>query len=123
MTGDRSGKKVWLGRVLALAALVVAGPPAATAQSARTSASMSITVTVVRSCTVDVASTPTSLAESPSTAQLAASSEPACTLKCGKDAVAYPLKAGSSSTPVASNNYAAVTRSPDGRAVVIQFQP
>jgi hypothetical protein len=101
-------------------ALAMVSPIDAGAQSSQSS-SMSITVTVTRSCTVEAVAAVALLGEPPSASQSVAAALPAYSIRCGKKTVAYPLQPGLSQAGQSTNWWPAVTRSVDGRSVVIQF--
>jgi hypothetical protein len=105
----------------AAATLIVLGTAAgAAAQTQRTSAPLSVSATVVRSCTVEQVRVPTLPSGPSSTGQPVPPSGPAYRLRCGQQTVTYPVQPGSP-TVVGKSAPATVAGSADGRGVVIQF--
>jgi hypothetical protein len=102
--------------------LVLAGPTGVDAQSSPATAPLSVSVTVVRSATVEAVEARSLPGQTSPTGQPAPSPGPTYTLRYGKDTLSYPVQPGPTPTLVGAGvSPATVTRSSDGRKVVIQF--
>jgi hypothetical protein len=104
---------------VSVALLVLGAAAGAAAQARRQSAPLTVSVTIVRPCSVE---TPGALrAPTDQSAAGGQASEP-ITIRCGRTTSAYSLQPGAGVTPMPGTTaQPVVSRARDGRTVTIQF--
>jgi hypothetical protein len=108
------------GLAVAAAVLLPGSATDVAAQTQRASAPLSVSATVVQTCTVEGVRVPT-LPGTSSPADRTNTPGPTYSIRCGKQTLSYPLPSGSQATPLSKGAPVVVARTPDGRAYVVQF--
>jgi hypothetical protein len=109
------------GCLAAAAAVTLLGSAAgAAAQTQRASAPLTVSATVVQTCTVEGVRVP-ALPPASSSADRVGTPGPTYSIRCGKQTLTYPMPSGSQATPLSTGASVMVAQTPDGRAYVVQF--
>jgi hypothetical protein len=106
-------------RCAAVAAVMLAAATAA-GEPGQSSGAMTVSVTVVRSCTVSDAS-PSTPANSVTQAGASAPAARSAGVRCGKQTLAFPTVPGSEVSARSHGEPLSVAKSADGRLFVVQF--
>ena len=108
------------GRRRSVAGLFVLGAGVtAFGQGSRASAPLSVSATVVQTCTVEQVRAP-ALPGSSSPGATGVGPGPSYTVRCGKQLLTYPASAGQA-TPLSQGAPVTIARTPDGRTFIVQF--
>jgi hypothetical protein len=109
------------GFLAAAGALILLGSAAgASAQTQGMSAPLSVSATVVQTCTVEGVRVP-ALPGTSSPADRPSTPGPTYSIRCGKQTLSYPAPSGSGATPLSKGAPVTVALTPDGRAYIVQF--
>lgn len=106
----------------AAAGVILAGwPGSAGAQASSTAAPLAVTATVVQTCTVEELNVPALPDASSPAGRTANTPGPSYTIRCGKQRLTYPAPSGAASKPLPKGTPVLISRSADGRTVIVQF--
>jgi len=117
----REGKQ-WLAGPATLVVLLGSGlPAAAQGPGGGASAPLAVSATVVQTCTVEEVNVP-ALPDAASPAGRTSNAPgPSYSIRCGKQRLTYPAPAGSRAASLTKGAPVTVSRTADGRTVVVQF--
>jgi len=108
-------------RVAAATALFLLGLSSGATAQGRTSAPLTVSVTVVQTCTVEDVNVPDLPGTGSPTTRTSPAPGPSYSIRCGKQRLTYPAAPGSAAAPLSKGAPVRVARTPDGRTFVVQF--
>jgi hypothetical protein len=111
----------WRHQVAWAALLPLGFGAGAAAQGQRTSAPLSVSATVVQSCTVEDVNVPELPNEASPGGRTPTVPGPSYSIRCGKQRLVYPAPPGSQARPLAKGAPVTVALTADGRAYLVQF--
>jgi hypothetical protein len=120
MAGHPVRRRLLLCAAAVSATVLPGAAPLAGAQPPHTSAALSVTATVVQTCTVEQVRVPT-LPGGPSPGERTVGPGPSYTIRCGKQMLTYAAPAGSRTGLLSKGAPVTVARTADGRAYLVQF--